>query len=292
MPTPYSLKIFLPDGNPDGMRTIEKSNWSGQGFVFPRALISEASKRKELNRTGVYILKGDDENSSFPKIYIGEGDPVLGRLRNHALNKDFWTICFTFSSKDESLNKAHIQYIESRLVKLASKGKRCTLENGNIPDQPSLSEADRADAQIFLQEMLLCFPVLGLGMFTNIEMATPISGISTPKSDALIIGEELFIVAKGADAKGVQLADGFFVKKGSKVVDKYTNSCPQRYKDMRNDLIKSSVITNDGGCLIFTQDFMFNSPSAAGCVVLASSVNGLDVWRNIDGVKLGSLQNK
>ena len=292
MTTPYSLKIFLPDGNPDGIKTIEKTNWSGQGFVFPRALMSEATKRKELNRTGVYILKGDDENSSFPKIYIGEADPLLERLRIHALKKDFWTICYTFSSKDESLNKAHIQYIESRLVRLASRGKRCTLENGNEPEEPTLSEADRADAHLFLQEMLLCFPILGLGMFTNVDTAPSTSKTSEQPAPVSIVGEELYIDAKGVEATGVQLADGFMVRKESGISGDETESFPQRYKEIREELIKKSVLINKSGQWIFAQDYVFNSPSAAASVILGSSRNGLLRWKNKSGVTLGELQDK
>jgi hypothetical protein len=292
MTTPYSLKIFLPDGNPDGIKTIEKSNWSGQGFVFPRALISEATKRKELNRTGVYILKGDDESSTFPKIYIGEADPLSDRLRIHALKKDFWTICYTFSSKDESLNKAHIQYIESRLVRLASRGKRCTLENGNEPEEPTLSEADRADAHLFLQEMLLCFPILGLGMFTNVDTAPSTSKTSEQPAPVATVGEELYIDAKGVEATGVQLTDGFMVKKGSSITSELTDSFPSTCREIRAELLKKEVVVSEKGKLVFTQDFVFNSPWASASVILGASRNGLLCWRNKNGVTLSELQGK
>jgi hypothetical protein len=65
MATPYSIRIFQLDGDPNGVRTIEKSNWTGQGLAFPRSLLAEASKRKELKRTGVYILLGESAESSF-----------------------------------------------------------------------------------------------------------------------------------------------------------------------------------------------------------------------------------
>jgi hypothetical protein len=35
MNKPDSIKIFLPGGDPEGLRTVEKSNWSGVGIVFP-----------------------------------------------------------------------------------------------------------------------------------------------------------------------------------------------------------------------------------------------------------------
>jgi hypothetical protein len=48
MSKPYSIKIFLPGGDPDGVRLIEKSTWSGAGLMIPRALFAEGRQRKEL----------------------------------------------------------------------------------------------------------------------------------------------------------------------------------------------------------------------------------------------------
>jgi hypothetical protein len=37
MQTPFSLRIFVADGDPDGLRIVDKSNWIGKALVFPRA---------------------------------------------------------------------------------------------------------------------------------------------------------------------------------------------------------------------------------------------------------------
>ena len=116
MPRGFSVRIFIPGGEPDGLRIVEKSNWTGQGLVFPRAQFAEARQRPELKRTGVYILWGPGETGQLPRAYVGEGDAVLPRLDQHAKSKDFWTHAAVFASKDQNLNKAHVQYLEARLV--------------------------------------------------------------------------------------------------------------------------------------------------------------------------------
>ncbi|MCP9887324.1 hypothetical protein KBY96_05160 [Cyanobium sp. ATX 6A2] len=30
---PFALRLFVPSGLPDGMRIVEKTNWSGIGYV-------------------------------------------------------------------------------------------------------------------------------------------------------------------------------------------------------------------------------------------------------------------
>ena len=161
----FSVRIFVPSGEPEGPRVIEKSNWTGQGLVFPRSLYKESRAREELNRTGVYVLWGTDTSGQLPRAYIGEADVLLPRLDSHAKNKDFWTHALVFTSKDQNLNKAHVKYLEARLVELADNIKRCELDNGNNPTAPTLSEADTADAESYLTDMLLCLPIMGVSFF-------------------------------------------------------------------------------------------------------------------------------
>ena len=161
----FSVRIFIPTGEPEGLRIIEKSNWTGQGIFFPRSIYPNVRGWKELKRTGVYVLWSVSEPRSLPLTYVGEGDELLARLDSHAKNKDFWTHGVAFVSKDQYLNKAHVQHLEARLIGLAMKAKRCELENGNIPQLPSLSPADAADAELYLADMLLCLPILGVSFF-------------------------------------------------------------------------------------------------------------------------------
>ena len=277
MNKPYSIKIFLPGGDPDGLRTIEKSNWSGAGMVIPRALMAAAKSRRELTRTGVYVLLGPPEESGLPRVYVGEGDPIKPRLDQHAAKKDFWTTCIAFTSKDENPNKAHVQYIESRLIAFAAQAKRCVLDNGNVPALPSLSEADAADAEGFLSEMLLCFPVLGLSVFTA---AAPIQ-----KS-----AKSLYITAKGIKAEGRETHDGFVVRSGSGAVKGEVPSCHAYLKELRAALIANGVLKPAGEGYAFTQDYVFPSPSTAAGVVQGRAANGRVDWKTKDGKTLKDLQ--
>ena len=85
----FSIRIFVPDGDPDGLRMVERSNWIGKALVFPRSLVPEIKRREEFSQTGVYVLIGPREDGEGEAIYIGEGDPVLPRIESHYANKDF-----------------------------------------------------------------------------------------------------------------------------------------------------------------------------------------------------------
>ena len=274
---PYSIKIFVPAGNPDGVRTIEKSNWSGAGIVVPRPLMNEARQRKDLTRTGVYVLLGPPEESGLPRVYVGEGDPIRQRLDSHANKKDFWTVCIAFTSKDENLNKAHVQYIESKLVEMATKAKRCVLDNGNVPALPSMSESDAADAEGFLSEMMLCFPVLGVHVFT--------AGDSSKK-----VERQLTISSKSISATGWETDNGFLVRKGSGAALTEVPSCHGYLKELRAALIENGVLKREERGFVFTQDYVFSSPSTAAGVVQGRSSNGRVDWKTKEGKTLKDIQ--
>lgn len=279
MPAPYSIRIFQLDGDPNGIRTIEKSNWTGQGLAFPRSLITEAAKRKELNRTGVYVLLGESDSSSLPAIYIGEGDPILDRLKSHYSAKDFWTRGVCFTSKDESLNKAHVQYLESKLISLAAAAKRCDIQNGNAPELPSLSEADEADVSGFLGELLLCLPAVGLNMFQ--------AGPTTQPTDM----ELFYVEGKGVRATGLDTPEGFVVKSGSRASMQDTPTMPKRAISLRDTLLKKGVLKQDAGAYLFMQDYVFGSSSSASDIILARSSAGPSNWKNKDGVTFAQIQS-
>ena len=69
---PFSIRIFVANGDPDGLRIIERSNWNGRAMVFPRSLLPEVKKREEFGRTGVYLLLGPREDGEGELLYIGK----------------------------------------------------------------------------------------------------------------------------------------------------------------------------------------------------------------------------
>jgi|LJSS01.1.fsa_nt_gb hypothetical protein len=273
----FSVRIFMPSGNPEGLRVIEKSNWIGQGLFFPRALFAEARQREEMNRTGVYVLWGPGELGQLPRIYVGEGDSVVSRLDQHAKQKDFWTHAVVFTSKDQNLNKAHVKYLEARLVELAKGAKRAELDNGNDPQLPTLSEADKADAEAFLEDVLLCLPILGLSVFDKPRVAGEKS-------------RDLILKGKGIEARGQDTAEGFVVREGSLAVKEETPTIHDYLRDLRRALVAQGVLVDEGAHYRLTQNYTFSSPSTAAGVLLGRSANGRTEWKDAQGRTLREIQ--
>src|SRR6266851_6099188 len=128
-----SIRIFLVDGSPTGLRTAEIPNWTGHVLVAPRIRIQEALMRSEGTKTGVYLLVGEEAGRGI--VYVGEGDCIADRIRKHAkdADKDFWERVALITSKDVNLTKAHVRYLECRLVQIIKDGGRANVTNGNEP---------------------------------------------------------------------------------------------------------------------------------------------------------------
>lgn len=281
MAIPFSLRIFVADGDPDGLRLVERSNWVGKALVFPRALLPQVKQRPELNQTGVYLLLGPREDGEGDMLYVGEGDPIRPRLESHYAQKDFWTRAVCFVATPGQLNKAHVQYLESNLVRFAKAAKRLPLDNGNHPAEPTLSEADRADMQVFLENMLGMLPVLGVHAF---EQAAKATAPSVPL---------LTCKGKGVVATGYESSQGFVVKAGAQAVGESVPSMQQHVRsmyDLREELIANGVLAREGETYRFTQDYVFSAPSTAAAVVLGRSANGRIEWKDAKGRTLKELQ--
>ncbi|MEO0751552.1 MAG: GIY-YIG nuclease family protein [Pseudomonadota bacterium] len=168
MANPFTIRIYVPDGDPDGVRVIDRMNWTGRGVAFPRDVWDRAIARREFAKPGVYILVGrldTDDEDDLPLLYIGQTDELLNRLGQHQKDKDFWDRAVVFISTNDGLNRAHITWLEHALIRRAKDIGQCHLDNGNSPKEPPLSEFEKADTEAFLREMIQILPLIGITAF-------------------------------------------------------------------------------------------------------------------------------
>jgi hypothetical protein len=271
-----SLRIFLPEGTPEGIRLVSKSNWTGLAVAASRSRYPTARvDREEFRRPGVYLLAGPPENAKYEsRIYVGEGEDPRARIDAHHAQKDFWNRLVLFTSSGQILNKATLRYIEARLLELASSAGRAEIDNGTGPALPPLSEADQQDAESFLRDTLIIYPLLGLNVFEQPEQAKK--------------NEVLSLSGPDASGEGAETDDGFLVFAGAKARAATVDSIPSWAQTLREELIESGALAVDGSdrSLRLTADYEFNSPSAAAAVLLGRSAAGPLEWRSSDGTPL------
>ena len=275
-----SLELFFIDGKPDGMLTAEVFNWTGHVLITPRTRLSAALKRTEARYTGIYLLFGEDDNG--PLAYIGEGEDISARIKNHDTAKDWWASAVLITTAGNNLNKAHVKYLEARLIEEARRVGKVRLENGNTPARPSLSEAAQANMENFLEYILMVLPALRIDCFlaqTRPQLkpatASPANGddapllfeLHTPRhgihATARLEGGE-FVVQAGSQSRGIWAGKG----------TEHTS-----YSKLLAELAATGVPSSQDGHCLFTENYAFKSPSAAAAVVNGRPANGTIEWK-------------
>lgn len=276
-----TIKLFLPLGDAKSLRTAEISNWTGKAIAAPRTELDDLLQREELDKAGVYILSGTDPLSGSPTAYIGEAEIIRERLKQHKAKE--WVSAIVFISKDENLTKAHVRYLESRLLAEASQVARFTLEQ-NQSGGAKLPESDREDMEVFLSRIRQLLPVLGSDLL--IPVAQPASKQQS--------GGVLFCRMKGAEGRGHRTPDGFVVLKGSTAVliERQSAKNWPSVLALRKQMVADGTLIEKNGFYEFTKDAAFSSPSAAAAVIEGGSANGLIEWRTKDGKVLKELEEQ
>lgn len=279
---PFGKKItlFLIDGEPNGRVAAEISNWTGKAYKIPRTLVKTSSDREDLDSTGIYLLFGKDtENPTKDLVYIGEAESLYDRLIQHLKGKEFWFECICVLSKDGNLNKAHAKYLEGRIYEEAKAYGRFEIDNSSMPAKAALSEADQAEMEEFLEHTKLIVHLLGYRLFRPEQSQEEESR------------KDLFYIkaARNADAVGYLSDEGFVVRKGSIATPDATPSLQKGnlgYYNLRQRLKEEGVLAPQGDALVFTDGYVFSSPSAAAATVMGRAANGRTEWKTEMGVTL------
>lgn len=283
------IRLFLVDGSPNGIKTLEISNMTIYATIFPRPKLKEFLKRLEADKPGSYILLGNSiEDPEETILYIGEGDPVSERLKTHAIGKnqkDFWDEAIVFTSKDDYITKTQIQYLESEMFKMASEAEGVRLVNAQKPSTPNLSEVDNAEMKDFLEGIKL--------ILSSIEMNILESSKGHDENVVADRSKIFRFKIKGALGKMKIEEDKYIVLKGSTAVINNRPSAGKSIKRMRRHLKEKGIMkkNRDETFFVFQEDYKFTSPSYAAAAIAGGNENGRQEWK-YNGLNLNQLEEK
>jgi hypothetical protein len=286
------LTVYMIDGTEYGPRFGEIGNWVGKAIYSPRTSVGKILSRDEFDNPGIYCLKGDPKDEAFDeRVYIGEAENIRSRLKQHLADpkKDFKEFIF-FISKDELLSKTQIRYLESRLVQEAVDAKTAEIDNGNSPSIPTMHEADVSDMEYFLEQMKLILPVMGFNFLISSTAKNTANSASSNHIDENRV--TLYMKSPTYKATMIETDQGYVVLKGSMAKKKLSPSCTETYRKMRRKLMETNILKESGDELLFVEDAVFNSPSAASNMVLGRNSNGYTEWVDENGKTFKKIQEE
>ena len=276
MSKPQTIQLFLPDGSPRSVKIAELTNRLVQAILIPRNKLDYISSRDEVKNVGCYFLFGEDVEKAKPRVYIGEAENCLVRLKEHDRKKQFWNYAVVFISQKNSFTKSHAKFLEHLAIQKAKEVNRFDAsENTVSPARPHVTESMEADLLDSFETISILLSTLGYPVFdqTNKKEVFHLSG-------------------KGITAKGSIDNDGFVVLKGSQMAKKHVPSCNNSLVIMRERLVKEGIVKENGETYVFAEDYLFGSPSTAGGVLLGRNTNGWNAWKDKNGTTLDQIKRQ
>jgi len=281
MLTPKTIQIFLPGGDPRGLRVAEITTRIVQLIEVPRALVPDFVKMPESNQVAVYFLFGEARDGVDARVYIGQTGDLRTRLNTHNQKKDFWERALVLVSKTNSLTQTHALFLEWFCLQATRKAGRYVDENGNSGSKPHTPAPLEADCLEIFETGSTLLATLGFPVFDAVTKPT-----SAPDSD-----EYFFCKASGTDCRGMYTPEGFIVLKGSvgrkPNVPSIVGTSDERF---RKRLVDTGVMHEDGETVVFQKDHVFGSPSMALIALLGRTANGWREWKSQDGRTLDQVK--
>lgn len=281
--TPKTIQIFLPGGDPRGIRVAEITTRIVQVIEVPRSLLQDFLKMPESDQVALYFLFGEAEDGTEQKVYIGQTGDLRARLAKHNKEKEFWERALVLISRTNSLTQTHALFLEWHCLQATRKAGRYADENGNSGSKPHTPAPLEADCLEIFETGQALLATLGYPIFDPVAKS-----VAAAKAD-----EIFFCKASGANGRGLYTEEGFVVLKGSvgrkENVPSIIGTAGER---LRIRLLESGVMRVEGDTVVFEKDHLFRSPSMAALALMGRTCNGWIDWKTTDGKTLDAVKRQ
>lgn len=272
-----TISIYLPDGNPKGIKICDMPTSIAKAILIPRNKLKEASNYISLSKVGVYFLVSEKDEMDLIKVYVGEAEDLIKRLKQHDnQNEEYWNFAIAFLSTKDNLNKAHVKFLENHCYFQAKDYGRCYVQNSIIPTQSSIVQQDRDFLLDFFDEVKILLGTLGYPIFEEPEKSS----------------ELFYCKGKDAEAVGSFTEEGFIIYNTSKANLTESPSAGDWVINMRKNAIASGALIQEGNILKFAKNLDIGSPSAAAAIVLGRRANGWTEWKDKEGKTIDEIKRK
>ena len=165
--TPKTIQIFLPGGDPRGIRVAEITTRIVQVIEVPRSLLRDFLEMPESNQVALYFLFGEAEDGTGQKVYIGQTGDLRARLVKHNKEKE-WERALVLISRTNSLTQTHALFLEWHCLQASRNAGRYADENGNGGSKPHTPAPLQADCLEIFETGQTLLATLGYPIFDSV----------------------------------------------------------------------------------------------------------------------------
>lgn len=169
MTRPQTIQIYLPSGDPEGIRMASITTRTVKVFDVPRPLLAEFLKMPESRQVCVYYLASNGTEGGTPECYIGRSEDFSRRVGRHNKEKDFWDRALVAVSLTNEWTATHATYMEQLSIARAKAAGRYRTDNDNGGSKPHTPAPMEADCLEFIDTVAVLLATLG-------ARPTPVSG--------------------------------------------------------------------------------------------------------------------
>lgn len=278
---PQTIQIYLPGGDPRGIRLAEITTRIVQVLEVPRSLLGEFLMMQEAKQVAVYFLVQPGSDTDEPKDYIGQSSDLIMRFGAHNKEKEFWQRALVLISRTHSLTQTHALYLEWLSIQEAKKAGRYFVMNGNGGSRPYTPAPLEADCNEIHDTGRTLLATLGHPIFEPVVRVDAVEGLP----------EMLYCKGSSADGRGYLTDEGFVVLAGSsgrrQDALSIKGTADERF---RQRLIDTGVLRVEGNRVVMSRDHLFRSPSMAAVALVGRTANGWREWKDAEGKTLHALK--
>jgi len=303
IPSAKTIQIYLPTGNPRGLRVAEMTTRTVRLIEVPRIHIADFLSMPDAKQVGLYFLIGDTDSTDKPLLYIGQTGDLTQRLKSHNNGKDFWTRVFVMLSTNNTITQTHALYMEHKAIQIATDVGRYDLQNGNNGSKPHTPAPLQADCEELFHTLDILLSTLGQPVFEAIGIDIPNTGAYQPlipdtcqslqNTPAVVPDKQpmlFYCKAKDCDAQGYYDNDGFVLLKGSLFRKRHTPSLGKWAVNKTHELlVNGKLVEHNNDSYRLTEDQLFKTPSGAAQAVTGRPTNGWVEWKNDSGQTLSDI---
>ena len=255
-----------------------------EALLFPRAelsFISSLARDVSEDEAAIYLLLGEVEPGKL-KVYVGKSRQIKGRLQRHIQTKRWWdNVIYFLDNSRAGFSADDIEYLEWLLICKLRQANRIVLDNQNNPraNEPTVNYWEQSRFEKIYNEIAALAKMLKFDIFDRIYDNDDDAQIFFCKNN------------KGANATAYFRDNNIFVQNNSECRQILTNSGENSsyIVSTRRELLNSGALRQENNKLFFTQEYKFETPSAASSIILGTPSNGWKDWKDASGKSLDDL---
>ena len=313
IPSAKTIQIYLPKGNPRGLRLAEMTTRTVRLIEIPRIHICDFFEMPDANQVGLYFLIGETESTDKPLLYVGQTGDLKRRLSQHD-DKDFWTRAFVMLSTNNTMTQTHALYMEHKAIATAIDVGRYDVKNGNSGNKPHTPDPLKADCEELFYTLDVLLSTLGQPIFESLSIKNNVKKFNEATSDNKAVTQLENLISldsephpndinstknsvmlfycnvSGGSATGYYDDDGFVLLAGSLIRKKTTSTMRKSVLEKRSKMLNNNTLVDyNNNFYELVGDQLFKSLNDASQLVTGRSTNGWVTWKNAQGKDLHSV---